>query len=950
MEELTQDRLLAGARNLKQKGYTAQQVDNWLKTHGSSLDDMKNFVSQSTASLMNPEALAQIEANNRAYDDKSHWGWNVAGGALSGAGEGFLSGMGRVASGLTFGASDWLDRKTGGNLAALDDRLQRRAENAGVGTLNKVAKAGTEIVGNIAPGGAITRGLAQKGVKSALAQSALGGGIGGTLYGATASDKLSDLPVNMLVGGVGGTVGGAALHSAISGIGTVGGLFRNNLKKGMDYIRKTKGDEYLQNMIDEATQKGVSLAEVADERGLKMVQMARQQTSAADDIITQNAQAIRDNVPNKNTDTLNDMFGTKSGHRMAQEAEQAAMEKARPMFNELESKGDLAKYETRDLPQQNFDRWFKGSQVVDENGQPRRYYHGSLRKFDEFKQANNDYNFAPDKKFAYNYAESKGFEQGIDAEPQLYEVFLNSKKPFDFENPEDIKNLSNYIKGKQIRVFGNPKKEEEFLRNLKGEYYDTKLDEGEFEKLLSDKYNKWYSPDNHDVNYSQSSVNTDKIFSVNPDEEYFITGSAPWGYNIDDVKSSQIEDAIKNLDFGKNKRHQIPVDIETPYGNRVINIDLKRIDKPSAKNLKRGADNWIDIESADFDGEDLLDALKNMGYDGYYKQENGVKNLSVFNPNQIKSVNNSGAWSSSPSLTDAGWTPESQSKLGNVINSNDVIGDAIKKVKGSYSSIKGLPDTDARVILETRKLLSSQTQSVDKTLAYQAKQALKEFDDALPADFRKGLEEANKIYKDNYQFSEAKESASDVFKANVSPEEFSDKFGKMTAEEKRALRGGLRDELFSIIENRANETLGWNRVVPRAVQSKIRRVMGVEEGNKLIEYAQGQLKSMRNLNKILGGSQTSEKQGLRDNVGFVRNIIKRPVDTLTGLVPYANARNKGIAELMTNPSADLARATYEQVASPRGWEAVYQALYNPRGFTRYNTALAAYLAGRELQQ
>ena len=30
----------------------------------------------------------------------------------------------------------------------------------------------------------------------------------------------------------------------------------------------------------------------------------------------------------------------------------------------------------------------------------------------------------------------------------------------------------------------------------------------------------------------------------------------------------------------------------------------------------------------------------------------------VFNPNQIKSVNNSGAWSSSPSLSDAGWTPE----------------------------------------------------------------------------------------------------------------------------------------------------------------------------------------------------------------------------------------------------------------------------------------------------
>lgn len=91
--------------------------------------------------------------------------------------------------------------------------------------------------------------------------------------------------------------------------------------------------------------------------------------------------------------------------------------------------------------------------------------------------------------------------------------------------------------------------------------------------------------------------------------------------------------------------------------------------------------------------------------------------------------------------------------------------------------LKGLPDTDARVILEARKLLSLQTKSADKTLAYQAKQALKEFDDALPADFRQELQEANKIYSDMYQFSNAKDTAQEVFNSKISPEEFSDKFG-----------------------------------------------------------------------------------------------------------------------------------------------------------------------------
>jgi hypothetical protein len=45
--EITQERLLEGARNLKAKGYSPQQVDNWLKTKGSSLDEMKVFASTS---------------------------------------------------------------------------------------------------------------------------------------------------------------------------------------------------------------------------------------------------------------------------------------------------------------------------------------------------------------------------------------------------------------------------------------------------------------------------------------------------------------------------------------------------------------------------------------------------------------------------------------------------------------------------------------------------------------------------------------------------------------------------------------------------------------------------------------------------------------------------------------------------------------------------------------
>ena len=40
---VTQERLLQGARNLKAKGYSPAQVDSWLQTKGSSLDEMKIY-------------------------------------------------------------------------------------------------------------------------------------------------------------------------------------------------------------------------------------------------------------------------------------------------------------------------------------------------------------------------------------------------------------------------------------------------------------------------------------------------------------------------------------------------------------------------------------------------------------------------------------------------------------------------------------------------------------------------------------------------------------------------------------------------------------------------------------------------------------------------------------------------------------------------------------------
>ena len=123
--------------------------------------------------------------------------WEIAGEGLKGFGQGVVSGLGRVAGGATLGATDWLDRKTGGHLASLDADLQRSAESAGLGGWNKAAKFASELGGNIqGAGGALVKGLSKAGLKGLKLASA-SGGLEGAAYGATGSDSMDELPENV---------------------------------------------------------------------------------------------------------------------------------------------------------------------------------------------------------------------------------------------------------------------------------------------------------------------------------------------------------------------------------------------------------------------------------------------------------------------------------------------------------------------------------------------------------------------------------------------------------------------------------------------------------------------------------------------------------------------------------------------------------------------------------
>ena len=648
------------------------------------LNDM--FGSQSsTGSTMSEGSTDWIDTANSTL--------RTIGGAVEAFDKGRYFGLGKRAGGLANAVLSWpVDRVADlmgvENTPTFGDRYNEIVQ--GAKEMNKefaenhpVANFGLELAGGIKPANAITRGLAQKGVKSALGQSALGGGIGGALYAADESEKLSDLPVNMLVGGVGGTVGGAALHSAISGIGTASGLLRSNVKKGMDYIRKTKGDEYLQNMIDEATQKGVSLAEVADERGLDMVQMARQQTPDAKYIIHDNIRAIKDARTAKANQYIDDTFGKGSGLATVEDVKSKAIEQAQP------------------------------------------YYEGL-----------NGRDFAPNYK------------------------------------PESKVNISG------------------------------KLSKEQADELLKSEMQK-VAGENAPIN------NTPKL------------------------QTTGIGEYVNKNPFIKNEISNVRKDLTWSEG----------------------------VRNAPDTSFDILNAVK--------------KNID----------------------------------------------DKINVAKRAGNNE------------EMARLVNIKNELVGKM-------------DAVAPEYA----EARKIYENAYRFEDAADLGRDILGKGLEqrPERFSAKFAKLSDNEKEAVRAGFWDDLRAKINTVNNPDIGWKSTLNPYAQRKIKMILGEQEGNRLIDFAKMRVKSTDNLNAMHGGSTTANNQTLRDKgIKAVQDLVTGKIESF---LPSNNARNMGIARIMTNPSADLARATYEQVASPQGWEAVYQALYNPRGFTKYNTALAAYLAGRELQQ
>lgn len=563
--------------------------------------------------------------------------------------------------------------------------------------------------------------------------------------------------------------------------------------KTVKELTKSIGEDALNRDIAEAERAGRNLLEVGGDEVMQAAQQARQQSPEARKIITDTLESSIAEQPTRTRGVINEALGTKGKNATIAQVMENAKAEAQPIYKELEDIGDLAAYETKDIPEQNFKRWFEGSKVVDENGQPLKLYHGTNADFDEFKT-------------------TKSFRTG----------FGGAKREVDSPS-----------------FFFTPSKQQatDFAIDRSGSRI---------------KYN---------------------------------------------VKENYLN--LKN-----------PLDLS--------NKDAKKIAK--SLGLK---DRFGDIPNKDemweiFDEPNNIEILKKAGYDGaIISEKNAAKSFNntkdklasqtfvAFEPNQIKSVNNSGAWSSSPSLSDAGWKPESQ--LANAIKNNDFLADTISRVKRANSSLKNLPDTDFRVVNEARKALSQASMNRTELSGYEARQALNELDPILNNITGGKLAQANKLYSDAYQFERAADLGRDVFNSRKSPDDLKTAWNSLSSTEKQAAKIGLREEVMNKIGSATNETNALNRFLPENVREKITTIAGNKEGGRIIDEAEQAVKLRRNYNKLTSGSQTAEKQSLRDTLrgirGFVRNPWETTVDALAK--PFDTQRNIRMAEYLTENPAIL---------------------------------------------
>lgn len=289
---------------------------------------------------LNQVKLEPLTEEQKAKPKGDYWNGAIKEG-VKGFGKGVLSGVGSALSGATLGATDWIDRKTGGNLAKLKQELQASAEAEGLGGVNQVANALSEMGGNTYGAGKLIANKVGKGLKGVV----LGGGLEGLGYGVTNSDNLEDLPYNAIIGATTGTAASGGAYGIGKGLGyawDVAKPYARASQRAIDDVADKIGVGKLKELVNTARQKGRSVLEVGDADIVDVMQGARQNSSKAVKNVDKAYEDFVDSQSTRNNDLINNVFGSKNKYQNTEDVIKLAREQAQPIYDKLNDIGDLS--------------------------------------------------------------------------------------------------------------------------------------------------------------------------------------------------------------------------------------------------------------------------------------------------------------------------------------------------------------------------------------------------------------------------------------------------------------------------------------------------------------------------------------------------------------------------------------------------------------------------------
>jgi hypothetical protein len=293
------------------------------------------------------EQKAKIKEERDNYNKKgTERGLKFIADALMGFGEGVESGFNRLNNAATLGGYDWVDRNYLDNTVGKKQQaLRNLAEAEGAGGALTAANLATDIGGaGFGGAGKIATKISNAGIKG-LKSLALNNTATGTIFGATSSDRLEDLPSNI----VGNAVLANILGFGAYGLGK-GGKFiydtampyanaeSSAIKKAIDSVGLGK----LKDFAQKASEKSRNILEIGDDNIVNLSQEARQKSPRAYSNFEKAVDAFKEGQNARNSEIINESFGNRGKYESTDDLIRVAKEQASPLYEKLQSVGDLA--------------------------------------------------------------------------------------------------------------------------------------------------------------------------------------------------------------------------------------------------------------------------------------------------------------------------------------------------------------------------------------------------------------------------------------------------------------------------------------------------------------------------------------------------------------------------------------------------------------------------------